>query len=380
MTTHRSITSALAAASTRGNAVVLATVVRVTGSSYGGVGARMLVNVDGTTVGIVSGGCLETDLAEHAREVHAENRARVVTYDTRADDDAAWGLGLGCNGLIDVLLEPLSASGSAEVAALLSTALHSVSPSVLATVTKASSEVGLLDVGGHALFAGDAVRTTGNPPDARVIEFFRSQLDAAIAAGRRGHIVEYNGAEIAFEVISPAVHLVICGSGPDAVPLVRFAVQLGWDVSVIDHRPVAHAPVPRFPGASVVECAEARELRNAVALTSRTAAVVMSHHYARDVDYVQALIERGVAYVGILGPRARTERMFADIEARTERATPRSESVFGPVGLDIGGDGPDAIALAIVAEVAAVTSVRPGGHLRDRNAPLHDAAREPGYR
>src|SRR6476619_3352518 len=133
MTTHRSIVDALSSAAAEGASVVLATVVRVTGSSYGGVGARMVVRVDGSTFGIVSGGCLETDLADQARKVSETGVAKVVTYDTRADDDAAWGLGLGCNGLIDVLLEPLSAERARGVANILVDALQGESPSVLAT-------------------------------------------------------------------------------------------------------------------------------------------------------------------------------------------------------------------------------------------------------
>src|SRR5688572_31755401 len=123
MTTHRTIVDALATTAKKGTPIVLATVVRVTGSSYGGVGTRMVVRVDGSTVGIVSGGCLETDLAEQAKKVHKAGRAKVVTYDTRADDDTAWGLGLGCNGLIDVLLEPLPPVQAATVGRLLDHAL-----------------------------------------------------------------------------------------------------------------------------------------------------------------------------------------------------------------------------------------------------------------
>jgi xanthine/CO dehydrogenase XdhC/CoxF family maturation factor len=187
-------------------------------------------------------------------------------------------------------------------------------------------------------------------------------------------VAECDDAQIAFEVISPVTRLVICGSGPDAVPLVRFATQLGWDVTVVDHRPVVHAPVARFPGASVVECARALQLGESVDLTSNTAAVVMSHHYARDLEYVEALLESHIAYIGILGPRARAERMFAELATRNPAAASLRENVFGPIGLDVGGDGPDAIALAIISEVSAVTNQRNGGHLRDRNAPLHEAA------
>ena len=170
MTTHRSIIDALAAAADTGDSVVLATVVRVTGSSYGGVGARMVVRVDGSTVGIVSGGCLETDLADQARKVHETGIAKVVTYDTRADDDAAWGLGLGCNGLIDVLLEPLSSTQARELADLLIHALHGESRSVLATVMNVG-EAGIDSpiVGAHALAGEGRVETTGDWGDGSIL-------------------------------------------------------------------------------------------------------------------------------------------------------------------------------------------------------------------
>ena len=198
-----------------------------------------------------------------------------------------------------------------------------------------------------------------------------------LAAGRRGLVRECAGAQVAFEVVTPAVRLLVCGSGPDAVPVVRFATQLGWDVSVIDHRPVAHAHPERFPDARVVECADPLRLADAVPLTPHTTAVVMSHHFGRDTDYVQALLAAGVAYVGVLGPRSRTDRVLAELAARGVAPDARAAHgarVYGPVGLDVGGDGPEAIALAVIAEVSAVASGRSGGHLRDRSAPLHGAA------
>ncbi len=374
MTTNRAIVDALSSASTAGDSVVLATVVRVTGSSYGGVGARMVVRVDGSTVGIVSGGCLESDLAEHARKVHEEGKAKVVTYDTRADDDAAWGLGLGCNGLIDVLLEPLDANQSREVGDLLRRAFGSDAPSVLATVMNVESgRPGTPAVGAHALITSGAMETSGDWGSGEILDLIKSHRDDALAAGRRGLVSDSGDVRVAFEVVNPAVRLVICGSGPDAVPLVNFASQLGWEVIVVDHRPVVHAPVERFPGATVVECADSLRLGDSVALTSHTAAVVMSHHYARDLEYVRSLLNSGVAYIGILGPRARTETMFGEIAAAGDKVNARSkDTVFGPIGLDVGGDGPDAIALAIVAEVSAVAHRREGGHLRDRTTSLHE--------
>jgi len=371
MTTYRAIVDALFRAAEANEAVVLATVVRITGSSYGGVGTRMVVRVDGTTVGVVSGGCLETDLAGQAREVNADGRARLVTYDTRADDDAAWGLGLGCNGVIDVLLEPLVPVEARAVASLLEDALSSDAKAVLATVIQLEEGSPLPPkVGAHALVTGGVIETTGDWGDRTALKLASAASDEALEAGRRGMVREYHGVTVAFEVITPAVRLVICGSGPDVIPLVRFADELGWYLSVVDHRPVTEDHAARFPGATLVECRDPLELGDCAPLGASTAAVVMSHHFERDLDYVRALLASDVAYIGVLGPRARTERMLADIKARGE-SHERMERLYSPVGMDIGGDGPDAIALAIITEVAAVVSERGGGHLRDRKGALH---------
>ena len=346
--------------------VVLATVVRITGSSYGGVGARMVIRTDGSTIGIVSGGCLESDLAEHALQAQRTHTPRIVTYDTRADDDAAWGLGLGCNGLIDVLLEPLEQAAAREIAGLLQRALEAPSPSVLATVI--ASE-GVPAVGAHALFVGADVATTGEW-SADLLSAVEAQTADAYGESRRGLVREFGSVSVAFEVVSPSVRLVICGSGPDVVPLVKFGVELGWDLTVIDHRSLETGHPERFPGARVAECAEPSALETAAQIDEQTAAVVMSHNYPRDLGYVRALLSSRAAYVGVLGPRARTERMLADMAAAGERVE-RGSRIYSPVGLDVGGDGPDLIAMSIIAEVAAVIHGRAGGHLRDRRGSLH---------
>jgi xanthine/CO dehydrogenase XdhC/CoxF family maturation factor len=378
VSTRRAVVDALARAAAAGEAVVLATVVRVVGSSYGGVGARMLVRVDGTTVGLVSGGCLESDLATHARGVHASGRAAVVTYDTRADDDLVWGLGLGCNGLVDVLLAPLAPERAAQAAALLGRALAADAPTVLATVVRVDDDAvaGAPVAGAQALFDGGDADVIGDWGDGRALALARMHAPEAFDAGRRGLVHAFDGVHVAFERMVPAVRLVVCGSGPDAVPAVRLAVGLGWDVTVVDHRPVAHARPERFPGARVVECADPTRLAHALPLGPRTMAVAMSHHFARDTDYVQALLGAGVGYVGVLGPRSRTDRMLVELAARGDAPAAAGERLFGPVGLDVGGDGPEAIALAVVAEVSAVANGRGGGHLRELGAAIHARPRD----
>lgn len=371
MTTHRAIVDALFKSAADAESVVLATVVRIIGSSYGGVGTRMVARVDGSTVGVVSGGCLETDLAEHAREVHANRQPRVVTYDTRADDETAWGLGLGCNGLIDVLLEPLAPVEAGAIGRLIEQGLAAKTPTALATVIMSpGGGEGAPAIGAHALLSGETIETTGYWGDRVALSRANEDVAGALDAGRRGLVREYEGTVVAFEVVVPAVRLVICGAGPDVVPLVRFGAQLGWNLTVVDHRPLVPEHQERFPSASIAECAEARELGKCIALTPMTAVVVMSHHFARDLDYIHALLASEAAYIGVLGPRARTDRMLSDMEA-TGEAFSESERLFSPIGMDIGGDGPEAIALSIIAEVSSVMARRRGGHLRDRRAPLH---------
>jgi len=373
--TLKAIVDALSNASDSNESVVLATVVQITGSSYGGVGTRMIVKPDGTTIGLVSGGCLEADLAAHARKVQVSGKATVVTYDTRADDDAAWGLGLGCNGLIDILLEPLTPSAAGSLAVLLQQALDRDTPSVLATAVESPEDPDAPVPGAHALFTNSEIETAGSWGDESLLPLIASDAVEAFSAGRRGMIREFDTVQVAFEVISPVVRLIICGSGPDVVPLVRFGAGLGWNIIVVDHRPVQHAHPERFPGARVVECGEAAALAQCVALSSHTAAVVMSHHYARDVEYVRALLASDISYVGVLGPRARAERMLADIAASGDSLS-GTERMFAPVGLDTGGEGPDAIALSIIAEVSTVMTSGNAAHLRDRKGPLHAAPSE----
>jgi xanthine dehydrogenase accessory factor len=378
VTTHRAISDALRTSADNGQSTVLATVVRVTGSSYGGVGSRMLIRRDGSVVGLVSGGCLESDLAEHAKRVISAGRAEVVAYDTRNDEDAPWGLGLGCNGLIEVLLEPLKPNDAKTISEMLDAALGGSEPAVIASVIRSADSNLSAIVGAHALIqAPSRLLTTGDWGNASLLDEASKKVPDALAAGRRGLVAELGAVEVAFEVVTPSVRLVVCGSGPDALPIAALATELGWDVTVVDHRPLTPAHVARFPGAKVVYCEDALCLRDKVSITPRTAAVVVSHHFERDRNYLESLLGSDSAYIGMLGPRARTERMLSDLSARGVKQGDGDERLYAPVGMDIGGDGPDAIALAIIAEVSAIMSKRSGIHLRDKRGPLHAAANAP---
>lgn len=388
MSDQRVILDELARAAARGETTVLASIVRTVGSAYRGVGARMLVRADDTTVGLVSGGCLEADLVGHARRVRATHEHALVTYDTHLHDDLLWGLGLGCNGLLEVLLEALPPARAEGVAGLLRRSVDADAPSVIATVIR-SGGAGAPGVGARVLIdaAASHVVRDGDWGDGRILSLVIADAQGDAGRARHGATRDYGVAsaeasathasasvQVAFELAIPPVQLVMCGSGPDAAPVARLAVGLGWDVTVVDHRPVSLAHPERFPGARVVECADAARLADVVALRGRTMAVAMSHHFQRDLDYLEALLGARVGYLGLLGPRARTDRLLADLAARGCRCSESArDRLYGPVGLDVGGDGPEAIALAIVAEISAVASGRAGGHLRDRHAPIHAA-------
>ena len=388
MSDQRAIAGELARAALRGEGVVLASVVRTEGATYRSVGARMVVRDDGTTVGLLSGGCLEGEVVQRAARVRESGVAEIMTYDGRSDDELVWGLGLGCNGLVEILLEHRGAEHVAALSALLARALDGASASVIATVVRATGE-GAPAVGARVLVGAalDLVRD-GEWGSSGVLDAVIADASGGFVSARRGMNLDYVlarrderspdaaiTAQLSFELVMPSIELVICGSGPDAIPVARLATSLGWTVTVVDPRPVALTPPERFSGARVVECAHSERLGEVIAPTARSAAIVMSHNYERDLDYLESLGRSDAAYIGVLGPRARTARLLRDLESR---GCAVSESVRGrlhaPVGLDVGGEGAEAIALSIVAEVSAVMHARSGAHLRERAmASIHEA-------
>ncbi|MDQ2667887.1 MAG: XdhC family protein [Gemmatimonadota bacterium] len=340
------IRDALAAAHSRGETVTLATVMFVEGSVYRGAGARMVVDAGGETVGAVSGGCLEADVVARAPEVLAAGVPELVRYDTRASDDVVLGLGLGCQGIIDLLLEPLGGESLAHAAAMYDRIARRRERVTLLTLVQS---VNGLPIGTRAL-----LDERGN-----FIEGESAMLDIGHGTAR--------------EEIEPAVCVVICGGGTDAVPLARLAKVMGWHVTVIDHR-AAFATTHRFPGADTIVRAnlvdDSAALGGKVHLDQRTMAVVMAHSASHDRAYLHAMLSAKAAYIGVLGPRRRTlELLGADVAADSDGLPP---SVHSPVGLDLGAETPDEIALAIVAEIAAVSTGRSGGMLRQRQGPIHD--------
>lgn len=358
----------------RGQSMALATVVSVEGSAYRRPGARMLIIEGGEIAGSISGGCLERDVAERAAQVMRTRAARVVEYDTRGDDDIVWGLGLGCNGVVRVLLESLHEGGAAARALEFACqCLRARRRGVIATVVSRGARA-TFEVGARVFSNGGRERPSVD--DVFVDDVFAESVraDAAEALSRkcsRTHAYEsYAGpVEIFFDVIAPPRPLVIFGAEQDALPLVRQAQAVGWHVTVVDTR-ARPASRGRFQEAEEVLLCRAEDVAARVALTEETAAVVMTHNFLDDVELLRALLPSPAYYLGVLGPRARTAKLLEGL--RIDGLVTTMARLYGPVGMNIGAESPEEIALSIVAEIKAVSAARGGGFLRDRDAPIHE--------
>jgi xanthine dehydrogenase accessory factor len=352
----------------RGDRLALATIVGVQGSTYRREGARLLVPANGKPVGTISGGCLEGDVRVAAAQVMEEGVARLMHFDLTADDEAVWGWGLGCNGVVDVFVEP--AEGAMETAAAIRRAVEEQRHLATVTVIEAGDDPHV-EPGARVLVHPDGA-TEGSLGDALLDEAARDEALRALADERSGMVELPGGTRVFVESLIPPLRLLVCGAGHDAIPLVRFAGSLGWRVEVIDDRDAFLKP-HRFPGATRFVKTEPIDAAREAGVDERTYAVVMSHNFLRDKDYLRSFLGTPAAYIGMLGPSARLERLLAEL--RREGFEPRREDllvVYGPAGLDLGGDGPEEVAWAIVGEIMALRNSRGGGFLRDRQGPIHE--------
>jgi xanthine/CO dehydrogenase XdhC/CoxF family maturation factor len=310
----RALVEAFDAANLRGEMCALATVVSVEGSSYRRPGARMLVRETGIHTGTISAGCLESDVIEHAKRVIQSGAAKLVEYNTATtSDEEVWGLGLGCNGIVRVVVEPL-APGSPCIEAL-----------------RLSCEA--------------------RPDDAPVSVATVYDVDGA--------------AKVFIDKLLPPVPLVIFGAGQDALPVVELARELGWHTEVVDPqaRPASRS---RFAIADQVTLSRPEDIGAHVRITPRTMTLLMSHNYAQDLALLRFLLASPARYIGVMGPPKRTERMLRELAAAEGMGR-----LHSPAGLDIGANGPAEIALSIVAEMRAVLNGRRGGKLRERRGSIH---------
>ena len=327
--------------------LVLATVYETLGSTYSKAGHRILIAANGDYRGLVSGGCLEGDLAERARAALAADRPAAVTYDLRDAADEIFGLGVGCNGLLRVFLQPLQPALGFQPFAAIAEALVGRERAALATVIESSDRA--RPIGATVLCSGDSQRAFGveGAAAARLAERARRTL-----AGGAAELATDDGATVLFAPLKPIPRLLVLGAGLDAVPLVAMAAELGWFVTVADHRP-AYLARGGFGRAERSLLVEPGALARTLELADFDAIIVMSHHLATDRKYLAELAAIGTRYLGVLGPRARRARLLADL---AEHASALRSRLRGPVGIDIGADSPESIALSILADLQATLS------------------------
>jgi xanthine/CO dehydrogenase XdhC/CoxF family maturation factor len=289
----------------------------------------------------VSGGCLEGDLAEHAREVIRTGTPVVVTYDMRAEADDLWGMGLGCSGMLKILLQRLSANDDWQPFNDLATAMAATTGSmaalIIASTDKTISPGTTLLRDPNGIWAG----AKQSLPGLQIPQRLPATLIATTQDGQ---------CELLCWILYPWPRLLLLGAGPDTVPLLELARTLGWETTVADHRKHYIDALPANL-ADQVRIVDAAQLSKQLALEQHTAVVVMSHHLDTDRQYLQQLAQYQHSYVGLLGPTARKARLLEEL-GLTESSF--GKGLRGPVGLAIGADTPATIALAVLAEIQSL--------------------------
>ena len=351
--------------------LAVATVVAVDGSAYRRPGAKMLVDADGTTLGGITAGCLEGPLVDVAADVLAAGEPRIETFDL-TDDGDGWGLGLGCEGIVDVLVEPVDECWREPVAAY-----HDGDPRTLVTALDgAETALGEDLAGARSVVRPDGTVVECNGRAEVPAEILDRVADHARARAEDGswsrHTVSTadGDVELLVDGVRPADRLLVFGGQPDVRPVTRLAREVGFHVTVATARG-AQAEESAFPRADRVVATHPTDLGDVV--DERTHVVVMSHNFVDDRLALKALLETDAPYIGLMGPRERFRRLRDDLrdEGVTLSATDR-ERIASPVGLDLGGGEPVEIALSVVSEALAASNGRAGGRLRDREGPIHD--------
>nr|WP_221283329.1 XdhC/CoxI family protein [Mucilaginibacter lappiensis] len=350
-----------------GKQTALATVVHVEGSSYRRAGARMLITEDGQLIGAISGGCLEGDALRKARLVMAQNKPMLVTYDTTDDDDAKFGVGLGCNGIIHILIEPISATKQDNPIQLFKLFLSRREPVVLITIFTMNDKQALQP--GTCLLLTQEGNIKGIFPDDTIKDILLADANDVLINGNSVTKTYVYGDKFTcfIELLQPTVSLVIFGAGNDAIPLVQLASVLGWHIYMVDGR--SNYAIPeRFPLAKKIITAKPENALSQITIDERTVIILMTHNYNYDLAVLKQLLPLQLPYVGALGPKKRLYRMLDELKNEGMEITDEHlTSIYGPAGLDIGSENADEIALSIIAEMQAVLKNRTGTSLRYKN-------------
>jgi xanthine dehydrogenase accessory factor len=319
---------------------ILATIIDKKGSSYRQVGAKSLILTDGTAYGVLSGGCIEQDLLEHASGVFETGKPRKIIYDLRNDDNVPWGLGVGCNGVITVWLSLIDSENNKESAEnqfkVLKRQSISKEPYPVCTVIESSNH--------NALLPGTILENVELPlfkiMSSGIIENYSICVD-----GKK------EKATLFLEMVTPKPHIIIFGAGPDASSLIDQLKFLHWRVTIVDHRP-GYLNKDNFPYADELKLVPPGEFPENLHASENSYAIIMTHHYEQDLIYLKGLLQMNLSYIGLLGPKRRFNNLKNDLQAQGFIIPAKAaEKIYSPIGLDIGSETPEEIALSIAAEI-----------------------------
>lgn len=372
----RAIIEAYNKATAEGRKTALATIVHVDGSAYRRAGARMLVDDEGNVTGAISGGCLDGDALRKAQLVIAKQKSKLVTYDTSNEEDVSIGIQLGCEGIIQVLFEPIDSLHLQNPIELIKEVVQLKASGVICTFfdvkNKNDHQLGTCIVfdKNSKIILGDSdlldidiliddVRDTMAQKSSKFISYEKSE----------------NSIDVFLEFFQPPISLIIVGAGNDAIPLMKIADIIGWVVRVIDGRD-SYAKAEKFEAACQVLVLKPEQLIESITINEYTAFVLVTHNYNYDKGVLKYLLPLNIFYIGILGPKKKLTVMLHDLKKEGIEYTDHMlDKVYGPTGLDIGAETPDEIALSMIAEIQAVFQKKHGGSLRDREDVIHDRQR-----
>jgi xanthine/CO dehydrogenase XdhC/CoxF family maturation factor len=340
----------------------LVTVVQVEGSSYRRPGARMLVTEDGDITGAISGGCLEGDALRKAQLAMRLQQNKMEIYDTTDEEDHKLGVQLGCNGIVYILFEPIDDDDPDNPVNLLKKVASERQNALLVTIFNRQKNAEQTGTCGFINETGDLF---SDDPDI--------QSEALNMLHQKQSAVQsYKSQSVLYQFVPPAIQLVIVGAGNDTQPLMDMAFLLGWNITVVDGRP-AYATPQRFPKADRVLVVKPAEIVPVIEVDERTAVLLMTHNYNYDIAALEQFLPTACPYIGVLGPRKKLHKMLEELSEKGIRTDDvATGKIYGPVGLDIGAETAEEIALSVMAEIKAVFSDRKGAFLRDKQEGIHD--------
>ncbi|MBN8203142.1 XdhC family protein [Bacillus sp. NTK034] len=339
---------------------ILATIIDKKGSSYRQVGAKSLIFSDGSAYGVLSGGCIEQDLLEHARDVFETGEPKQIIYDLRNDHNVPWGLGVGCNGVITVLLSLIDPVNNRKSAVkqfkVLKQQSLSKEPYPVCTVIKSSNH--------NALLPGTILENIELPlfkiMSSGILENYSIEVD-----GKKETVT------IFLETITPMPHIIIFGAGPDASSLIDQLKFLHWRVTIVDHRP-GYLNKDNFPYADELNLVPQGEFPEDLNASENSYAIIMTHHYEQDLVYLKGLLQQNLSYIGLLGPKRRFNNLKKDLQAQGFMIPAKAaEKIYSPIGLDIGSETPEEIALSIAAEIMAHKNKTSSQSLKWKKDSIH---------